>query len=189
MQNFFLWIFQWLNKKAHIAPSCPAIFHPLINTAYAHLCSALVVILLIFPLFFGVGKFCCRCPGWGNKDPGNTWQSLHETEKKKIQYFSYNKVKWSIHLMCWTWKHIFALPSIISLGKPMLYNRFLMGLGEGWVWGAKSPLQFLNDWNPFLSTFIPNYRSPTGSRTTVNEEFNYPDDSYKILLLCLNILK
>jgi len=26
-------------------------------------------------------------------------------------------------------------------------------------------------------------------RTTVNEEFNYPDDSYKILLLCLNILK
>lgn len=55
-----------------------------------------------------------------------------ETEKKE-QYFGYNKVKWIIHLVYWTWKHVFVSPSTISLGKPGFNKRFSMDL-----WGLGS---------------------------------------------------
>lgn len=36
-----------------------------------------------FLFFFGGDMTWCRCSGWGNKDPGNTWQTLHEAENRK----------------------------------------------------------------------------------------------------------
>lgn len=40
-----------------------------------------------------MGTTWCSCPGLGNKDPDNTWQSLHETGKRKYNILVATKLK------------------------------------------------------------------------------------------------
>lgn len=53
-----------------------------------------------------------------------------ETEKKE-QYFGYNKVKWIIHLVYWTCKHILSHPAPFLLENQAFTKGFQWTCG-GW---------------------------------------------------------